>query len=152
MIGKANQLLFIFRSKTRGFTLIELLIALAILALLAAIVIPSYNAQVRRNGRSDAVASLLDVAQELERCRSDFLSYAVAAGCRDFTGGIQSNRRFYTITATAQNATNFSLTATPRANTSQANDNECALFTYNQAGVRGAQDNTAADTTAVCWR
>lgn len=158
MIGSISQASTRLKSNSRGFTLIELLIAIAILGILAAIIIPSYNAQVRRNGRSDAIAALMQSAQDLERCRSDTFSYTVAAGCQDHnnnpvTGAPPrfSERGFYVITA-VQNATTFTLTATPRANTTQANDTQCAQFTLNQAGVRAAQDNTGTDTTTACWR
>jgi type IV pilus assembly protein PilE len=151
MIGSIGQASTRLKSSARGFTLIELLIALTILGILAAIVIPSYNAQVRRNNRSDAISSLLQVAQDLERCRSDTMAYNAAA-CTDYTGGVLSGRQFYTITATQQNATNFLLSATPVAGGLQANDTECVQFTLDQAGARTAQDNAANDATVNCWR
>ena len=151
MISTISQATNRLKSNNRGFTLIELLIALTILGILAAIVIPSYNKQVRRNGRSDAMAALLDVAQDLERCRSDSMAYN-GAGCTDYTVAGLSPRGFYTITATQQNATNFILQAVPVAGGQQANDTECIRYTYDQTGSQRAFDNTAADTTATCWR
>jgi type IV pilus assembly protein PilE len=153
MIGKISQAGNRLKTGTSGFTLIELLIALTILGILAAIIIPSYNAQVRRNNRTDAIAALLNIAQDLERCRSDSMAYN-GAGCTDYTGGVLSDRQFYTITANPQNPTDFLLTAVPVAGGQQANDSQCAQFTLTQAGVRAAQDNSATptDTTAECWR
>ena len=53
--------------KTRGFTLIELLIAMAVIAILSAIAIPSYSAYVIRGQRAAAKAVLLQTAQAMER-------------------------------------------------------------------------------------
>jgi len=129
---------------SHGFTLVEVLIVVAILGILAAIVIPSYSAQVLKTRRSDAKISLMQAAQDLERCFSDTSSYA---GCTDYTGGIASAEGFYTITG-AQAPSTYQLTATPVG--SQADDNRCATFTLNQTNTKGA---TNSDNVAVtdCW-
>ncbi|WP_455223134.1 type IV pilin protein [Kaarinaea lacus] len=157
MIGSVSQASNRLKSGVHGFTLIELLITVVIIGILAAIVIPAYNSQVRTTRRSDAISALLQSAQDLERCRSDTLSYTVAAGCQNHnndpaTGAPPhlSERGNYVITA-VQNATTFTLTATPVAGSPQANDTQCAQFTLDQAGVKAAQDNTATDTTTDCW-
>lgn len=156
----ANHKFFSYsrRSVIHGFTLIELMITIAILAILVAIVVPSYNAQVRKGSRSDAITALTRAAQELERCRSDTLAYN-HANCTDFTGGVLSDRRLYTITAADidgvadQNAQDFTLRADPVANTTQANDDRCAVFTLDHTGLRFARHaDGATDTTEECWR
>lgn len=137
-----------------GFTLIELMITITILAILAAIVIPSYNAQVRKSKRSDAITSLNMAAQDLERCRSDFLAYD-NANCTNYTVGLASNQKFYTISSTVQLPQAFTLQAAPAANSSQTNDTNCALFTLDHTGQRTAQNSagtTSAEITAECWR
>ena len=54
-----------------GFTLIELVVTMAIIAILAAIAIPSYTAYIMRSHRSDARGQLLEVATWMERWRTE---------------------------------------------------------------------------------
>jgi len=48
------------RPALRGFTLIELVVTMVIIAILAAIAIPSYTSYVRKGRRTDAKSALLD--------------------------------------------------------------------------------------------
>ena len=47
----------------KGFTLIEVMIVVAIVGILAAIALPSYNEYIRRGHRAEARAALLQGAQ-----------------------------------------------------------------------------------------
>lgn len=132
-----------------GFTLIELLIALTIVGILAAIIVPSYNAQVQKTRRGDAKISLTKAAQELERCFSDVSAYNNAA-CRDFTGGVASDDGHYTITATTQTATAFTLEAKPVNGGLQAGDTNCAKYRINNLGLKTALDKDDA-LRNDCW-
>ena len=48
--------------RTRGFTLIELMLVVLVIAILAAIAIPSYQQHLRKGRRANAEAFLSDVA------------------------------------------------------------------------------------------
>lgn len=61
--------------KYKGFTLIELLIVIAIVAILAAIALPSYNRYTQRAASAEAQSQMLTLAADLERWRSKTLSY-----------------------------------------------------------------------------
>ena len=50
------------RNKVTGFTLIELMIVIVIVAVLAAIAMPSYRQYVLRSHRTEATRTLLNVA------------------------------------------------------------------------------------------
>ena len=108
----------------RGFSLIELLIALAVLGLVAAVALPSYNAFATRAERSGAQADLIRCAQGMERHAAAALHYERAIdsdgdGVGDAsTGTVSANvcvvsTTRYDVTLTAANAASFVLRARP---------------------------------------
>ena len=139
----------------KGFTLIELMIVIAVVAILAALALPSYQESVRKSRRADAKASLLDTAQILERCFTEFNAYnnpacqAVNAG-PPVTVNWLSNDGYYTIVSNpgAETLTGiaYTLTATPNPLGGQDQDARCATFTLTHTGVK------TATNTADCWR
>lgn len=58
-----------------GFTLIELMITVAVVAILAAVAMPSYTEHIMRSHRSNARTTLLGAAQWMERAATVRGSY-----------------------------------------------------------------------------
>ncbi len=61
--------------KRKGFTLIELMIVVAIIGIIAAIGYPSYTSYLKKAGRSEASALLLEVMEKQEQWYRQNLSY-----------------------------------------------------------------------------
>ena len=65
--------------KQSGFSLIELMIVIAIVAILAAVAVPSYQSSVRKTNRQDAREVLLEFASNQEKYRLANSKYAKAS-------------------------------------------------------------------------
>ena len=95
-----------------GFTLIELMITVAVVAILAAIALPSYQEYVRKGRRAEAANMMGSVRMALERWRAENPSYATCGSTCTGAGGTSS---FYKVPAiTDAGATAYTVTIEPK--------------------------------------
>jgi type IV pilus assembly protein PilE len=124
------------------------MIVVAIIGILSAIALPQYTDYVTRARRTYGQSNLLQVAQELERCYTQFSAYNNNS-CSVVTAGAVSEaspKGYYLITASTLSASAFTLTATPQG-VQASNDTYCTTVTLTHLGAQGA---TGADTSR-CW-
>ena len=134
-------------NRSQGFSLIELMIAVVIVGILAAVAIPMYSDYVTRSRRADGQATLMQVAQELERCYTQFSKYNDNS-CSVVNSGVvseTSDQGFYVVTANKLDESAFTLTATPQ--NEQADDTDCTALTLTHLGEQSATGND----TDSCW-
>lgn len=135
------------RSHVPGFTLIELMITVAVVAILAAIAYPSYQEQIRKSRRAQAKADLVEYAQMAERWHTVNNSYATFALPVDQSPREPGATAHYALAITAQDATTFSIQATPQG---RQEVDRCGTLTLNQAGVKGSGDD-GTDQNPECF-
>jgi type IV pilus assembly protein PilE len=155
-----------------GFTLIELLIAVAVVAILAAIAIPSYSAYIVRGQRAAAKAVLLQTAQAMERYYTVNGSYLSGGAFPTLPGAASANcialapmnatTTTYCITGAipAAGTAIFTLSATPCGDTpgvcpAGANnsfvDSGCDILTIDNTGAKSVQ-GSASLPSDQCWQ
>lgn len=134
-----------------GFTLIELMITVAIVAIIAAVALPSYQGYVVRTQRSAATACLTQMAQFMERVYATNLRYDKNNGADTALPGTQCQNDVagrYTIALAAVAQRTFSVTATPQGAQASA-DTACATLALDQIGTKSI---SGSDTVAHCWK
>ncbi|MDR3560622.1 MAG: type IV pilin protein [Negativicutes bacterium] len=131
------------RSKSKGFSLIELMITVAIIGILAAIALPSYQSYIARSNRAEAREILLEDAQFLERYYTENNKYTGAIlpyGVSPKTGTAK-----YTISATSLVDQAFTLSAAP---TGVMTGDGCGNLTLTSEGVKSETGTLGVD---LCW-
>lgn len=131
------------RGRARGFTLIELTITVAIVTILAAAALPSYQDHVRKSRRGDAQGFMSEIVARQQhflldrRAYSDSITNAPASGGLGMT--IPANvSTYYTVTMATDNSTSppsFSVSAVPTG--SQAGE-RCGTLSIDHRGSKSA--------------
>jgi type IV pilus assembly protein PilE len=163
------------RKGSNGFTLIELMIVVAVLGIIAAIAIPSYNNYVLRANRTVAKTVIMRIAGNQESFFTDRKTYASALNLlsTDYPAAVvfvspdgsmsaaTSSAAIYSITlgaysqATVANctvsgtpsATQYAIMATPVNR--QLKDTSCMSLCYGSLGDKGV---SVAGASSDCWR
>jgi type IV pilus assembly protein PilE len=138
-----------FKARTSGFTLIELMVTVAIVAILAAVALPSYRSYVTRGRIPEATSALSTKRVRMEQWFQDTRSYANApAGADDTT-----TSTFFDFStkddgnADTRTATGYTLYARGK--------NAMAGFTYSvdQANTKASTVTGVSgwSSNATCW-
>ena len=154
-------------SRVSGFTLIELLIAVAIVAILAGIGLPSYTSYIARAKRADARTQLVQAAQFMQRFYAANDSYLKDRANNAVITQVPDNlkrspadgTKLYDLTIPLgadplTSAMSFTLQMVPVAGGSMAND-ACGTFTLTSTGLRGVLVGGVAGATTLrdtCWK
>ena len=135
----------------KGFTLIEIMIAIAVIAILSAIAIPSYTDYIRRARITEATAALANMQVKFEQFFQDNRTYAGA--CVAGTVAVRPvDTPLFTYLCPVLNLQQYSITATGVTGSAMAN------FTFQMSmapatGVVRSTTNvpTGWTTSATCW-
>ncbi|MBU1190838.1 MAG: prepilin-type N-terminal cleavage/methylation domain-containing protein [Gammaproteobacteria bacterium] len=133
------------KERVAGFGLMELLIALAIVAILATLALPSYRTQMQQGRRLDAISSLLSIRVAQEKWRASHTSYASLDDLGWSSG--TSLEGHYQLRLSEHSASGFMLIAQPVTGGPQQDD-RCGSFALDQRGPVMTGTYAGAD----CWR
>lgn len=142
-------------ARQQGFTLVELMIVVVIIAVLSAIVYPSYVSHMVRTKRVAAEGCLSEYANFMERFYSTNLRYdkdadgdaialpALQCAANSQTGGYYK----YAFATGSPTAAAYELEATPQGAQATA-DAACGALSLTQAGTKAI---TGTSTVSDCW-
>ena len=132
--------------KQSGFTLIELMVTVAVVAILAAVALPSYQDYVTRSKLTEAYDALSGLSVSLQQYYQDNRTYVGA--CANGTSAPIPIGTNFTTTCPTLTATAFSIVATGNAG------GQVAGFVFD-ADQNGLHRTTAAPTgwtaSNTCW-
>jgi type IV pilus assembly protein PilE len=159
--AQGNKDLYARTSSMVGFTLIELMIVIGIVAIVAAIAIPSYTNQTEKAYRADAKAALMQMASAMERFRTINNTYIgtgasnrpVATFFEDTAPlGAAADRRLYDLFIYTPNANEYVLVASPKASERMGGDWHFAVaHTGAKRHRNGAINNSNFAASTVGW-
>jgi type IV pilus assembly protein PilE len=137
----------------RGFTLIELMVTVSIAGILSSVALPSFEGQLQRARRTDALIAAVQVQAAQERFRSNGAAYGSLA---EIGLPAVSTSKHYTLQITASDAAGFELLAT--ATGAQVRDAACRYMQLRSIGMNvvhaSGPDASLANPTAAnrkCW-
>jgi type IV pilus assembly protein PilE len=129
-----------------GFTLLELMIVVVVVAILAAVALPSYRDYITRSQLAEAYTNLADVSTKLELYFQDNRTYV--GGCAAGTvAPLPATPKYFAFTCPTLTATAYTVQGAGNAGNTTG-----FTFTIDQAGVRATTAVPAGWTAnATCW-
>lgn len=131
----------------QGFTLIELMVTVVVVAILAAMIIPSYRNYVIKSNRSAAESFMLSIANKQEQYILDARAYTATLGANGLGLSIPADiAKNYSFSIAVSNPTSstptYAITATP---TVTQNDTQCGVIATDQTGNKSGLCTTDAN-------
>lgn len=130
-----------------GFTLVELMVVVVVVAILAAIAVPSYRTFILKSHRDDAKTALATLQLAQEKYRGNNLTYA--AGLSDLGLSAASPQGYYTIAIQSAAVSTSAYEANATATGQQTADTDCQKLAVTQAGF--STDSTKTTNPSACW-
>ena len=141
------------RAALRGFSLIEVLIAVAVVGVLASLALPSFEAQLLRARRIDALVSMLQLQGAQERWRGHGVGYG---SLTDLGVPSVTAAGHYVLQVVSADEDGYEMRAS--ATGSQARDTGCRHMALRMVGANpvyaSGPDTTVANSPSVnakCW-
>ena len=135
-------------NNVKGFTLVELMIVVAIIGIVGAIAMPSYDSFMKKSGRSDAKVGLAKLADKQERFYLQNNTYATTLAALGVTSGLTENS-YYLLSIVSADTVGFALQADANGGTAtgQAGDTTTSAGDCTVMGL----DSLNVKTPAACW-
>ena len=132
-----------------GFTLIELMIVVAIVGILAAIAIPSYNGYTTRAKFAEATSALSDLRIKMENYYQDNRNYGTTAGACPAGVAMPTTKYFAYTCGWGAVGTNQGYTITATGVTAQGMSG--FVFTLDQSNNRVSTFSATAGQASAGW-